>query len=71
VQRGGVEEGSCYGAQAGLKVMIILVMTPECWDYRPVGPHLAFFKKLISKTHLKKNWGVWNRTKQSVFFWVP
>jgi hypothetical protein len=30
---------SCYIAQAGLKLEIILPHLPECWDYRHESPH--------------------------------
>jgi hypothetical protein len=32
---------SCYVAQAGLELMILLHQPLECWDYRCVPPHLA------------------------------
>jgi hypothetical protein len=33
------ETGSCYVAQAGLKLEIL--QPPECWDYRHAPPRLA------------------------------
>jgi hypothetical protein len=36
------ETGSHYVAQAGLKLMILPLQPPECWDYRHVLPHSDF-----------------------------
>jgi hypothetical protein len=33
--------GSCYVAQAGLELSILLSLPPECWDYRHVPPSLT------------------------------
>jgi hypothetical protein len=35
------ETGSCYVAQAGLKLVVLLLQPPECWDYRRALPHPA------------------------------
>jgi hypothetical protein len=36
-----VVPGTHYVAQAGFKFTIILLLPPECWDYRCVPLHLA------------------------------
>jgi hypothetical protein len=33
--------GTCYAAQTGLKLTILLPPSPECWDYRWIPQHLA------------------------------
>jgi hypothetical protein len=33
--------GSCYVAQAVLKLIILLPQSSECWDYKHVYPHLV------------------------------
>jgi hypothetical protein len=38
---GGGGTGSCYIAQPGLELSILLPQCSECWDYRRVPPHLA------------------------------
>jgi hypothetical protein len=35
------EIGSPCAAQAGLELMILLLLPSECWNYRCVPPHLA------------------------------
>jgi hypothetical protein len=35
------ETGSCYVAQAGLKLEILLPQPLQCWDYRCVPPYPA------------------------------
>lgn len=32
---------SSYVAQAGVELKILLHRPPQCWDFRPVPPHLA------------------------------
>lgn len=34
----------CYLAQIGLKLLILLLTPPRCWDPRPVPPHLVVLK---------------------------
>jgi hypothetical protein len=36
-----LERGTCYVAQAGIKLNIFLLQPPDCWDYRCASPHPA------------------------------
>lgn len=38
----------CYGLYAGLKLLILLLQCPECWDYRHVLSYSAENQKLPS-----------------------
>jgi hypothetical protein len=38
-----LETGYCCVAQAGLKLSILLLWPPKCWDYRHVLVQLAWF----------------------------
>jgi hypothetical protein len=42
------ETGSCYIAQAGLELMILLPQFPQCWDHRHVLPHPLIFPFLMN-----------------------
>jgi hypothetical protein len=43
--------GSCCVVQAGLTLVILLPLLPECWDYRYALPHSAW---VLSVSLLKK-----------------
>jgi hypothetical protein len=40
---------SCYVAQAGLKLEILLPQPPECWSYKCVLPQLASNTVFVDK----------------------
>jgi hypothetical protein len=50
VSLGFLETGSHYGAQAGLKVNLLLPLLLQCWDYKCVPEHLTheFFILFLS-----------------------
>jgi hypothetical protein len=56
---------SCYTAQAGLKLSILLPQPPKCWDYSCEPPYLAVMplKKGGKRGSHSKDEGTWNWEK--------
>jgi hypothetical protein len=48
------ESGSLFVAQAGIKLVFLVLQISECWHYRwHVPPHILFFKALYIKLYIK------------------
>jgi hypothetical protein len=45
------ETGSYYVAQADLKLVIFLLQSPECWDYRYLLPCSTALPKFVWKLY--------------------
>jgi hypothetical protein len=51
-----LETGSCYVAQADLKLVIFLTQSHEYWDYSCVSPHSSRKQSLYKSTTGRKKW---------------